>query len=79
MEKIKCFTEASIAALGCFLKAMPAEDQVRIDALLGAGNSLAMTHVIHSDGSSCVMFECLLADGTRRVLAHVNGKNPTVQ
>ena len=79
MDIIKKFVDASGNAVNMFLSRMSAEDQARLAALFEAGNALAMSHVVHPDGSSAVMFEVVLSDGSRRVLASICGEVPTVQ
>lgn len=79
MDELKTFSDAAAAAAVAFLQAMPEHEQKRIGALMAAGNSLSLSTVIHADGASAILFELILADGERRVLAHICGQQPTRQ
>lgn len=79
MDIIKKFVDASGNAVNMFLSRMSAEEQARLAALFEAGNALAMSHVVQPDGSTAVLFEAILSDGSRRVLASICGASPTLQ
>lgn len=79
MDAIKEFCRASGAAVERILAAMHPEDRARAEALFAAGNSFSLAHEVHPDGTATVLFECIMPDGRRRVLAHVNAQIPTVQ
>ena len=80
MEKtINTFLGAAGSVAEEFMGHMPEQDQKRIGALLAAGNGLSVSAAIQADGSATVLFEAILSDGTRRILAHVCAAQPTVQ
>lgn len=79
MNPIKNFSATGVAAVSFFLSKMNDGEKNKIEALFDAGNALAMSLVIQPDGSSVVMLECVLVEGDREVLAHVNGQPPSFQ
>lgn len=79
MKNIKTFTQTAGAAVGDFVAKMDEKERIRIGALFQAGNALSLSYVIQPDGASAVLFEALLADGTRRTLGHLSVDAPKIQ